>query len=202
MGEPMRKSLIEWWCRRSHVLKAIIIAALIGAFLSIKIGAFDVRSKCLQKASRCENPTIDAWGLYGPDRFYALIHDRWNPEQRLYYARVECLDFAFALSYGSLLLILLMWLIRKVGIGSKSIERLSLLPIVTCLADEAENLSLIALILANDPSIRSVVYAASFFTALKFAVGSACLTYIFIAICLRFEFYSIKLARFMRGGVA
>jgi hypothetical protein len=167
----MLGSLILWCRGLSGARKATILialsVALISALAAFKLCVFDVRAENLSRSSGCENPDIETWFIYGPDRFYGLVHNQWSPEDRLYYVRIEYYDYAFIAVYGILFLAVITFSLCVLGSGTKVIVLSAMLPLVTVLTDFAEDKYLIRLIDQNDPNNRFDVFIACFFTSVK-----------------------------------
>ena len=167
---------VQWLADRSALTLGAAAVAFAAAGLAVYFGVFAARTRVLTPASGGENPIPDTWGWYGPDRFYPLVSRTWQADHRACYVRGQLFDMGvFAPAYGGLFLVLLVWGFRGVGVPAPALTWLALLPVAAVLADEAENVLLVALVSANDPAYRAPVWAAATCSAAKFLFFAAAL---------------------------
>jgi len=132
---------------------------------------FPARTARLKELSGIADPIFDASFSYAPDVAYKLIGSLTEDGRRLYAITQVTVDLVYPILYNLFLTALMAFVFARAFPTGSPMQRLPLLPYATLLADYAENICLVVLLLAYPAELTALARLASLFTTIKWAFG-------------------------------
>ena len=130
---------------------------------------------------------------YTPDEAYALFEALGTEGRRLYLSSILAVDILLPLIGALFFAMCIAWFLGHFA-SQHPVQRLILLPVVTMLADLAENACTLTLLLVFPRRVDGLAWAASFFTLLK--SGAGMLVVIVVVVCMLALVYRWAIRRF------
>ena len=159
--------LLDRWANWKTIVIVILIALPFNLYL------FPMRSAKLRELSGLTDPIIDVKFTHTPEQIYPMIKAYGEQGRPLYAVTELTVDLIYPILYNLLLCSILTIVWRQALLSDDAVHKMQYLPLATCLADYAENISLAILLVSYPQELTAIAWAASFFTTAKWVLGGA-----------------------------